>query len=65
MVFLEMRKLNPPVIDGRALYALRAGPSSTTRKFQAWASGEEVGSGKLPNFQKEKEATALNSPSIL
>lgn len=35
-----------------------AGLPSTTGKFQAWTSGEEVGIGKHQNFQNEEEATA-------
>lgn len=41
---------------------LEAGPPSTSREFQAWTSEEQVGTRKLPNFQTEKEATALNCP---
>lgn len=37
-----------------------AGPSSATKKFQACASGEEVGSGKLQTSRSEKEATLVN-----
>lgn len=37
-------------------------PSSTTRKTQAWASGEEVDSEKFQNVQTEKETTAFSCP---
>lgn len=45
-----------------SLHAFEFHPPTTTRKFQAWASREEAGSGKLQNFQNEKEAPALNRP---
>lgn len=55
-----MRELSTPVSDGWTFDALGADPpASTTRKIQDWASGEEVDSGKLQNFQTEKEATII------
>lgn len=50
--------------DGWALYALRSWPLIHDQEIPSlgfWRG--EVGSGKLQNFQKEKEATALNCPS--